>query len=1045
MYLSQVSINRPVFATMVIAAMIVFGVICYTAIGVDQFPNVDFPFVTVMTVLRGGSPETMELKVTDKIEEAVGTINGIKNLRSVSLENISQVIIEFELNKNVDIAAQEVRDKISRVRSELPTDIDEPIIEKLDIGAAPIMNMVLSSERSIKDTTKYAKDVVKEYIQKVNGVGTVKIIGGAERQIRIWLYNEKMIRHDITVTEVVRALQTENIEIPGGSLETGPRDIVVKVKGEVEQLSDFKKLNVAIKNGYTVKLGDIADIEDGIEDRKSFARLDGKRAVSLQIQKQSGTNTVKVAEDVKKAVEELNKIIPKDMRLEVVTDSSVFIRHSFDEILFHLIFGGGLAIFIVFIFLRNFISTFISGVAIPTSVIATFAFMRYMNFTFNYLTMLALSLSIGMLIDDAIVVLENIYRHQASEGRSKRDAALFGTEEIGLAVLATTFSIVAVFVPVAFMKGMIGKFFFDFGMTVTFAVLVSLFVSFTLTPMLCSRFLKVHHDHGFIFRLFEKVFDAIDYVYTMILKASLRFRFVVILISLALLFGSLKMAGIMKLEFKPSEDKDQFMVTVEAPTGASIAFTENLMRPIEENLKKDKDVTAVFATVGADAQEKANVGSIYVKLKPKVERPARNQDIIMAEYREKFKKVRDALIAVEEFADISISGGSRNSPLQYVLQGPDYAKLNEFAEKIMAEMKKQPGYVDVDTTYKAGKPEARVYVDRDRASQLFVPIASIASTVRTTIGGDKVSKFKDAGNQYDVNVRLRLDERNDIKSIDNLYVRSLTGQAIDFRNLVRIEESSGPTQINRLGRQRQVTIMANLDNYPLGAAIDRMKEIITDLKMPPEYSARPTGMAEIMKESFANMFFAMFLAVIIVYMILASQFESFVHPFTIMLSLPLAIIGALGGLIVAMKPLSVFSMIGIIMLMGLVTKNAILLIDYVITLRSRGYARNDAVIKAGPTRLRPILMTTAAMVFGMLPIALGTGPGSEARSPMAVCVIGGLLTSTVLTLVVVPVVYTLLDDVISFFGGGKTGEEEKKGGNALEAAERVRLENIALK
>ncbi|MEZ7892045.1 MAG: efflux RND transporter permease subunit [Candidatus Wallbacteria bacterium] len=1016
MFLSEVSVNRPVFTTMIVSALVVFGIICYTMIGVDLMPNVEFPYVTVMTTLKGGSPETLELKVTDKIEEVVNTISGIKEMRSVSLENVSQIVIQFELEKNVDVAAQEVRDKIARVKSELPKEADEPVVEKLDIGAKPVISMVVASDMSIRDTTKYSKDVIKEYLQKLSGVGSIKIIGGLERQIRIWLHNEKMIRHDITVSEVTRALQTENIEIPGGSLETGPRDIVVKVKGEIEKIEDFKKLNVAIKNGYTVKLGDVATIEDGVEDQKNYARLNGKQAVAVQVSKQSGTNTVKVADDVKNALEKLKPQLPKGMEIKIVSDQSKYIKISIEEVFFHLIFGGGLAILIVFVFLRNVKTTLISALAIPTSVISTFAFMKYMNFTFNNLTMLALSLSIGMLIDDAIVVLENIYRHQAEEGKGMIEAALTGTSEIGLAVVATTFSIVAVFVPVAFMKGLIGRFFFEFGMTVTFAVLISLFISFTMTPMLCSRFMKVTKSHGFFYNLLEKIFDGIDAFYLFFLRISLRMRLVVIILSVLLLLGSLNMAKLIKSEFTPDEDKDQFSINIETPTGSSIEYTQNVMKDLEKELINNKKIITVYSTVAADAQEKANAGNIFVELIPKAQRPEESQMAVMTKYRQIFKNFEKGIVTIENVSDIGSSGG-RNASLQYVLQGPNLEKLNEYAIQLIDKLKQVKGIVDIDTTYKTGKPEASVYIDRDRASQLYVPIASIASAVRTLVGGEKVSKFKEGGNQYDVNVRLALSERNAIDSINNFYVRSASGQAIDFKNLVKIEQSSGPTQINRLNRQRQITILANLDNLPMGEAINEINKLSASIKMPPEYSGKFTGMADIMKESFQSIFFALFLAILIVYMILASQFESFIHPFTIMLSLPLSVIGALGGLLIFKKTLSIFSLIGIIMLMGLVTKNAILLIDYIITLRHNGFNRFDAIIKAGPTRLRPILMTTAAMVFGMLPIAMSTGSGSESRSPMAICVIGGLITSTILTLIVIPVVYTLLDDMVSYFTG----------------------------
>ncbi|HNY10104.1 MAG TPA: efflux RND transporter permease subunit [Candidatus Wallbacteria bacterium] len=1023
MILSEVSIKRPIFITMVTMSLVIFGMICYNMIGVNLYPNADIPMVTIRTVLKGASPETVELKVSDKIEEAVNTISGVKEMNSTSLENVSIVVIEFELNKNIDIAATDVRDKVSSIMNELPADIDAPVIEKVDINASAIISMALSSSLPVRETTKIAKERVKEQLQKIDGVGSIKIIGGLERQIRVWLQNEKMLQYNITVDELVRALKMENIEVPGGKVEADGRDIVVKVKGEIEKFDEFKDLFIAYKNGYTVKLGDVARIEDGLEDRKNFARINGKPAVVLEVKKQSGTNTVKVADAIKASIARINKMLPEGTKVEVISDTSRFIKVSIEEVFFHLIFGGGLAIFIVFVFLRNIRMTLISAVALPTSVIGTFAFMKYMDFTFNTLTMLGLTISIGMLIDDAIVVIENIYRHNVEEKKNVRDAALEGTDEIGLAVLATTFSIVAVFVPVAFMKGIIGRFFYEFGMTVTFAVLISLFISFTITPMLCSRFMKNSESDNIISRMIGWVLSQIEKTYSVIVRASIKYRFIVVVLSLALLYLSYAIIPMLKSEFMPSEDRDQFSIAVETKTGSSLELTQKVMAYIENMIAKDSDILKVFSTIGADSQERSNFGNIIVELKPKKDRPSRPQSLIMAEYREKLKDFEHGIVAVQTASDFGSNGG-RNSQIQYAIQGPDLQKLSEYSKTIMTEMAKVPGIVDIDTSFKEGKPEAKVYVDRASASKLMVPVSSIATTVKTLIGGENVSKFKDGRNQYDINVRLDIKERDTIGKLENIYVRSLNGSAIDFKAVARLEEGEGPTQINRTNRQRQVTVMANLDSkMATSEAMSAIDKIVAALKMPVEYSTKFSGASAMMNESFESIFFAMALAVVLIYMILASQFESLIHPITIMISLPLSVVGALGALLIFSKPVSVFSLIGIIMLMGLVTKNAILLIDYTLTLRGRGMNCHDAVAQAGITRLKPILMTTAAMIFGMLPIALGTGSGAETRGPMALCVIGGLLTSTALTLIVVPVIYTLFEDAAGYFAKRAVNEK----------------------
>jgi len=1023
MFLAEVSINRPVFITMIVAAMMVFGIISFFMIGVNYFPIADIPIVTIVTVLRGASPEIVETRVTDKIEEAINAISGIKKVNSTSLDSVSQIIVEFEMNKNIDVAAQDVRDKIASIKQDLPAEIDAPMIDKLDIGAAAVITFVLSSDKPIRETTKYAKDIIKQQLQKAPGVGSVKILGGRERQICVWVSLEKMMRYGVTVDDVSRALQSENVEIPGGKIQDGKNDIVVKVKGEIEKVEDFNDLYIGYNNGYAVKLSDVARIEDGVEELKNMAKLNGSSAIALQVFKQSGTNTIKVIEAVKKEAEKLSKEIPSAMKLNIVIDSSKFVKQSIDEVMFHLVFGGIFAVLTVFVFLRSFTMTLISAVALPTSVIATFAIMKYLNFTFNILSMLALSLSIGMLIDDAIVVLENIYRHYIEEKKSMREAALIATDEIGLAVLATTFTIVAVFVPVAFMKGMVGRFFLEFGLTVAGAVLVSLFISFTLTPMLCSRYMRTHENHGVFYKSIEFILNMIEKSYTFLLKISLRSRFIVSVISIALLVTSFWMATLLKGEFTPVEDNGEFNITVETPSGSSIEHTAEATSKIEKLISGDKDIINTFTSIAADAQEKTNLGNIYVGLVSREKRPGRNQTDIMTALRKKLSDFKDARVTMEIIPPASISGGERECKIKYLIRGPNIEKLNEYTDKIIDEIKNVKGFVGIDKNFKAGKPETRVHIDRIRAARLGVPVASLAMATRILIGGEDISKFKDGSDQYDVNVRLEDSERNKTNDINNLFVRSMSGKMVDFKNIVKIEDNFGPSQINRTNRQKQVKIFADLEGMSVSEATAKIEEVTKKLNMPAEYSTMFEGDAEQMRDSFEGMMQAIMLAIIFIYMILASQFENFIHPLTIMFSLPFSFIGAFGGLLLFGKTLNVFSFIGIVMLMGLVTKNAILLIDYILTLRGRGMPRFDAIVKAGQTRLRPILMTTLAMIAGMLPLALGTGAGSETRSPMAICIIGGLMTSTLLTLIVVPVVYSLLDDLTQY-AFNKKGKEK---------------------
>jgi HAE1 family hydrophobic/amphiphilic exporter-1 len=1011
MRLPEISIKRPVFMTMVGIALIVFGVVAFPRLALDLFPKVDFPVVNITTKLVGASPEIMEVDVTDVIEESVNTISGVKSISSRSMEDFSIVTVEFFLERNLEQAAQDVRDKIATVRNQLPRDSEAPLIERISPSDQPIIWIAVWGERSVKDLTHYADKVLKRDLEKVPGVGSVTISGGRDRQVRIWLEREKMASLAITADDVKRALGSEHAELPGGRVEGGGTEFIVKTKGEYETPEAFNDLVITYRHGKLIKLRDIGRAEDGLADERSITRFNGKTAVGLSVKRQSGENTVAVAERIKDAVTKVTP--PEGMRLDVTFDQSIYIRRSIEDVQVALVLGAILAVLIIFVFLRNVRSTLISAVALPTSVIATFAFIQAFGFTLNMMTMLALSLSIGILIDDAIVVLENIYRRM-EEGEEPVTASREGASEIGLAVMATTFSIVAVFVPVAFMKGIVGKFFFEFGITVTVAILISLFVSLTLTPMLSSRFLSYRKQHGKLYMFLERMFDGMYSVYKPLLAVALRNRLMVVMIAGASVVAGLAIFGILGKEFLPAEDQGRYMLRLETPIDYSLSRADSVMRTVDSDLQKRPEVLSTFYVTGSDFAEDSNKSRIFVNLKERHER-----DLVQID---SMKQVRDDLVGTEDLKSsveliAMVGGGMRSVPIQLMIQGRDIEKINNSTLAIKTEFEQIPGVVDVDTDIQIGKPEVRVQIDRDKAANLGISASNIGSTINTLIGGEMIGKFKDEkeGERYDITARLEASDRARPSDISALRVRSSTGELVDLKEVTKIVTGTGPTVITHLNRQRAATLFANTDKTkPAGEAMNELDEIVSRT-LAPGLSAKHVGMGDAMQDSFQNIAFAMVIAILMVYMILAAQFESFVHPFTIMFSLPVSFIGAMGLLYITGERINIFSLIGIIMLMGLVTKNAILLVDYTITLRKRGMERNEAILKAGPVRLRPILMTTAAMVFGMLPTAMKIGEGAETRAPMAIAVIGGLITSTLLTLVVVPVVYTLIDDLENFF------------------------------
>lgn len=1005
MKLADVSIDRAVTAAVLNIALIVLGVVAYPRIGVDLFPQVDLPVTTVTAVYPGADPGVVETKVIDKLEEAINTVSGVDTLRSVSLENVGQVIVQFELERDIDQAAQDVRDKVSSVLGELPADLEPPIVEKFDVGAAPILTLVVAADAPLREVTRVADDVVKAAMQSLSGVGSIDLVGGREREIHVELLRDKLAWYHLTPEDVARAIAAQNLEIPGGRIDTGLTEWSVKTKGEVGSAAALADLTVTTLGGVPTRLRDVARVTDTEEEARSSSNLDGRTAVSLVVRKQSGANTVAVAHAVKDKLAALADRLPEGFTAEVAIDNSVFIEASINDVNFDLLFGAMLTVLIILLFLRDWRATLIAAVALPTSVIATLAFIQAMGFTFNNMTMLALTLSVGILIDDAIVVIENIHRH-LEMGKGVRQAAREATAEIGLAVMAITAAIIAVFVPVAVMEGIIGRFFFQFGLTVSFAVAVSLLVSFTLTPMLSSRFLKSQHGgRFFVSRWIEAVLDGVERAYTATVRMALRHRLLTVLAAIGVFASSIYLLKFVDKEFLPPEDRGELTVKFELPAGASLEASQRFAADLARDIGRTPGVTSMLTSIGGGAQGQVNQGEIHVAL---VERHARDYTTTQAinHIREQLGDRSPALVAVEPVRAIS-GGGNRGQEVQFDLRGGDFDQLNAAATALQDAMREAGGYVDIDSTYRGGKPELRLEIDRERAAALGVPVATIATTVRMLVAGEKVSEVPIDGERYDVRVRLPEAQRGSAADIDRIKVRATTGQLVDLANVVRVTEGVGPAQIERAARQRQVTVLANLDGKTLGEAVGEIEGFAAKV-VPATINTSWAGPAETMKDSMKAMVTALLLAIVLVYLILAAQFESFVHPFTIMLSLPLALVGAFGGLWLAGMSLNIFSMIGLIMLIGLVTKNAVLLVDYTNVLRAEGRALMDALVEAGRVRLRPILMTTAAMIGGMVPVALAKSLGGEQRAPMAIAVIGGLLTSTVLTLVVVPVVYSLL-------------------------------------
>jgi len=1026
MFLSEIAVRRPVFTAMVILALITFGFIGYSQLSIDLMPDVEFPFVTVQVVYPGASPETVEGEITEILEDEISTIEGIKTLQSWSAENVGIIFVEFELEYEIDQVVQDVRDKVSGSLQYLPEDIESPIVEKFDTGSMPILSYVVSADMPPADLAKFIDDRIKTPLQGVGGVGRVSILGAREREVKVWLNLDKMKSLGVGVDEVAYALQSKNVDIPGGRIETGRSEYTVKTKGELGSVEEFREIVIRYADGRPILLKNVARVDDSIEDRRTLARLNGKPAVGITITQQSGANTVDVADGCYEAVDEIRELLPEGVDVVLIVDSSTFIRDAISDLLQQIFLGGFIATMIVLVFLRNLRTTIIAAAAIPTSIIGTFAFMNAMGFTLNMVSLMALALSVGMLIDDAIVVIENVYRH-IEMGKGPFKAALEATREVGLAVLATSMTIFAVFIPIAFMKGLIGRFFLQFGLSVVFAAAISLFTAFTLIPMLSSRFVVPSRNTGRIFNIFENFFKRLESSYSRALDWSLRHRGLVLVLAIGAFIGAMMLSPLIGAEFQPPYDDGKIGVSLEIEEGSSIAVMEEYVEKVEKIISEYPEVVNIFSTVGGGSTEDVNNASIFVGLTTRFERE-RDQFELIALIRDDLQGIPGLKTVVAGY-DAGPGGGGQE--IQYILTSPDIEQLQRIADAVTLKMTENPGLVDINTDFISGKPEVRVHIDRDKAEDLGIDIMNIASTINQLVSGETtITKYKEAGDQFDVKMRLTSEYRDTPNDILRLMVRAGDGSLVDLYSLARVETATGPSRINHFAKQREITILANMDGIPLGTGMEFVEEI-TNENMEPGVTTKWGGMGDIMVESFGYLFFALFLGIILIYMILAAQFENFIHPFVIMFSLPLAMIGAFPMLLMKGDTINMMSFIGIITLMGLVTKNAILLVDFTNQERARGTSTDAALKIAGPVRLRPILMTALSTMGGLIPAFLAMGSGGEFRSPMASAVVGGLITSTFLTLLVVPVVYSLVDGWLGWIFR-KLGRERPSGGKQVE-------------
>ncbi|MDU2065585.1 MAG: efflux RND transporter permease subunit [Sporomusaceae bacterium] len=1006
MSLPEISIKRPVFATVILLALILLGAVSYFRMNVDEMPDTSLPYVSVMITYEGAQPEQVDAQITQKVEEAVGEAKGVKHIRSTSREGEAEIGVEFNLEIDPASAIQDVRDKISAIRSELPDKIKEPVIARFDMKAAPVVAVALTSETAnSRELSVFVDDVIKPRLQKIAGIGQLKISGRQQREIQLLLDQEKMTSFALSIPEITERLQQENLDVPAGKLSASKQELSVRTAGNFKNPQDFLNVVVGIRNGSPIYYRQIGTVKDTIKDIETIARYDNQPAIGLEIGKQSGANAVKVGNEVKAELQKIQKNLPTGMVLHLVRDDAQRVEDSIHEVWFDLIMGGFFAVFVVLWFLGDWRSTFISAIAIPVSIVATFFFMKLAGFSINSMSLLGLSLSVGLLIDDAIVVIENIIRHRQM-GKSAIQAAAEGTKEISLAVMATTFTVVAVFLPVGFMSGAVGQFFKEFGLTIAMAVLVSLFISFTLTPMMAALYLPVGQQHtsGRLKAWWLKWngwFDCLAEAYSVVLKTLLyKQRKKVLLGAMTLFLFSMMLVPYLGSSFFPVTDQAQFTVKIKMQEGPTLPELANTLNKMIEELRTIPEIRHVYGISTKEEQ------SLFITLVPKNERHGSQAEMIN-EVRQRLNRISGIRVDIEQ---------GDGKPVAISVTGDSVEKLSEIAARLQKKIENIAGVQDVVSSHRPGKPNLNVSIKSQQASDLSVSTATIGTSLQTLLGGAVIGKYSDSEERIDIRARLTAMDRSQPGNLSHIYVLSEKTKADGQKMLIPLSQvaewkyTTSPAEINRYDRQKEIRLTANLEKTTLGEFNNQLDSDIQDMPLPVGYQIGAVGESDDMDESFSSMGIALTLAIAFIFMILAAQFESYSEPLAIMLSLPLAIIGALLGLFLSGSDLSMISAIGIMMLLGLVTKNAILLIDFAKHHIEKGNSCNESLVAAGRIRLRPILMTSVAMIFGMLPIALGVGPGAEARAPMAHAIIGGLITSTLLTLFVVPVVYSLFHD-----------------------------------
>jgi HAE1 family hydrophobic/amphiphilic exporter-1 len=1032
--LAAICIERPVFATMLVMALVVVGGASFTRLGVDRFPSVDLPNVMVRTSLPGGSVEEVESQISDVLEEVVNRVEGISELRSVSAPGQSMLNVTFNLERDIDTAAQDVRDRVSTALRNLPEDVEPPMIMKQDSDRSAIVSIALSGNLSIRELTEIADKIVKVPLERAPGVGEVQIVGGLERAMSIWVEADRLAAYKLSIAEVRNALQQQNADLPGGNVTTATNERTLRTMGRFADVAQFNDLVVATRNGSPIRVRDIGRAEDGTKEQRSFARLNGIPTVVLDVRRQSGANTVAVIEATKAALAVVKPRLPAGVAVEIVRDESTHIYASLHEINVHLVLGSILACLVVFAFMRDWRATVIAAVAIPTSVIATFGLMAALGFTLNTVTMLALVLMVGIVIDDAIVVLENIFRFIEEKGMAPFEAAREATAEIALPVLATTMSLVVIFIPVSFMSSISGRFLYQFGFTAACAILVSLLVSFTLTPMMSARMFRrgtVHaHDEAASRRGF---YGYIDRTYSYVLAGALRRRVPVAVLASLVILSVIPLYRLVRQDFLPSGvDEAQFEMSIVAPEGASVSSMDDAMRAIEAELKDIPAIRIVLTTIAGGPFNTTNEAQAFIRIAPHDERvfsltrlvrgiatlhPLEafqgnySQAQVMQQIRGRMRKFADLRIGVRNLQTINIGGGNRE--IDFAIRGPELARLAEYAETLRAQSGAM-GIIDADTTLKLNKPELRARIDRARAADLGVRTQDVAAALRLMVGGDQeVTRFRDmqVGEDYDVQLRLAEQDRRDPDTISRLYVSRANGEMVRLDSIVTLEEAQSPSRVDRLDRQRQANVRAGVGpGYALQDRLDALRSAAADLGMPAGYTTAVSGRGRELERTFREFGWAFLLSIAFMYMVLASQYESLLNPFIILLSLPLSLPFALLSIYLTGNTLNLYSALGMLVLFGVVAKNGILQIDHTLNLRRQGIPKGEAIFQANRDRLRPILMTTLALVGGMTPLALGSGPGAEERRTIAIVVIGGQTLSLFLTLVVIPVAYSLLDD-----------------------------------